>query len=691
MELNTTKSRLQADPVANELVTIIEVNAERLDLENCKIYYRFPLYRGEGRLEEAKLLIVSPWHGVLVVETTSASRGSFESELRDVDQNLDIIFGQLHGRLTRHRTLRRSKKELLFQLEPVIFAPRLSNLDNLDAFDAEIINDVASLAAFLSRIKSERISDRVLAEIASVIEGAKGIIVPQAREVPSDKQRTRAQLVNELEAEIANFDADQKHGYMEVIGGPQRIRGLAGSGKTVVLAMKAALTHLRHPDATIIYTYYTRSLHQHVRRLITRFYRQFDDRDPNWNKLRIMHAWGGASKPGVYSEACALCGTRPLTYSDVSGARSPFDAACEDLLTKAEIPEAFDYVFVDEGQDFPASFLRICLQLSKGKKLVYAYDELQNIFQTEVPSVELVFGQGFKLEEDIVLKKCYRNPREVLVSAHALGFGLYGERIVQMLENEAHWEDLGYVIEAGELSTGSHVRILRPDANSPSSISKNSTFEEIVSVEVLDSADKEVESVGRRIVADISKEGLRPEDVVAICVDDKFARAYFGALSNYLQRHGIDSNNIVGSASSGDVFYRDDAVTLSSIHRAKGNEGYSVYVMGVDALSRRAGIRSRNMIFTALTRAKAWVHVTGVGSSATKFQQELRMAAQHFPYLEFVYPDKDELQIMKRDLRDTPEERAEKTVEDLLEVIDVDDLAAIIEKRRKASKGKFRR
>ncbi len=84
---------------------------------------------------------------------------------------------------------------------------------------------------------------------------------------------------------------------MAVLDGPQRVRGLAGSGKTVVLAMKAALTHLRYPDAIILYTFYTKNLYQHIQRLITRFYRQFDDRDPNWSNLRIMHAWGGGSNP----------------------------------------------------------------------------------------------------------------------------------------------------------------------------------------------------------------------------------------------------------------------------------------------------------------------------------------------------------------------------------------------------------
>ena len=43
---------------------------------------------------------------------------------------------------------------------------------------------------------------------------------------------------------------------------------------------------------------------------------------------------------------------------------------------------------------------------------------------------------------DIILYKCYRNPKEILVISHAIGFGLYNNSIVQTLENKEHWEDL---------------------------------------------------------------------------------------------------------------------------------------------------------------------------------------------------------------------------------------------------------
>ncbi|HID20046.1 MAG TPA: hypothetical protein EYP28_03790 [Methanophagales archaeon] len=64
--------------------------------------------------------------------------------------------------------------------------------------------------------------------------------------------------------------------------------------------MKAARIHSEDPDAYILYTYWTKQLHDYVKRLITGFYREFADVDPDWTKVDIMHAWGGKNLSGVY-------------------------------------------------------------------------------------------------------------------------------------------------------------------------------------------------------------------------------------------------------------------------------------------------------------------------------------------------------------------------------------------------------
>src|SRR5262249_10778826 len=132
--------------------------------------------------------------------------------------------------------------------------------------------------------------------------------------------------------------------------------------------------------------------------------------------------------------------------------------------------------------------------LAKGerdsKNIVWAYDELQNILNINIRSPDELFGREadgkprISLERtarylppgatnDTVLSKCYRNQREVLVTAHALGFGIYSN-IVQLLESREHWQDVGYeVVSEGHFSVGNKVRILRAPENSPLSLNSN--------------------------------------------------------------------------------------------------------------------------------------------------------------------------------------------------------------------------
>jgi len=695
MKINATDERLKQDPSAWSFVqTLMAIEAD-LGLEDDCLYYKFPIYKDSEELASAQFVLVSKSYGVVIAETTDQSRGDVVASISAINENLDTLYGHIHGRFSKNKSLRISKRELKFPLESLIFAEgiRKGDAESLTnaLSDVTICEGRQSLAEFFRTIGEgfdDSLDSGLMRDICSVIEGSKGIVVPKVRKTEGLQQRNRANLVNQLEAEIAAFDREQKQGFMEVFEGPQRIRGLAGSGKTVVLAMKAALTHLRQPKAKILYTFYTRSLAQHVKKMITRFYRQFHDEDPNWDNLDIMHAWGGRGKPGVYYNTCVEHEVVPLTYSEASGSGNPFDYVCKEL-EKTKLRAIYDYVFVDEGQDFPPSFLRICKAIAVNQKFVYAYDELQNIFQADVPSAEAIFGEGFKLQEDIVLKKCYRNPLEILVTAHAVGFGLYGEKIVQMLEDERHWRDLGYEIQDGELVLGASVSIARPVENSPSSISSQQTAIEIIDFKLCSTSTEEIDLVVKLISRDLTLHGLKPEDILVLCADDKYARAYFSNLSAKLFANGIATNNISGSSASGDVFTVENSVTLSSIHRAKGNEGYSVYVLGADALYTRSSVRKRNMAFTALTRAKAWVFATGCGEPAQKFFEEISSARANLPYLRFEYPDEAGLAKIKHDLARSSERDVSEAVVELLEQIDPEELKRIIDKSASRGVRKF--
>jgi superfamily I DNA and RNA helicase len=689
METNFTAD-IAADAPAQRLYEMLQEGSRETGIDDAILYYQFPLYRDDelDGLAAAKLLLVSKNRGVWIFGSTYATDvGQVHSEVVRTEQ----VFSHLYARLLRSSRLRRTRTSINLPLHSVVFAPNCVPGHISGAEETTIIATQKHLHETLT-VETWSPAAESYEETLSILEGAKGLIRPQKRDAPPPGVVTKGILASQIEAEISRFDQQQKRAALRHVDGPQRIRGLAGSGKTVVLAMKTALLHLRYPEARILYTFWTKSLYQHVRRLITRFYRQYDDKDPDWTKVSVLHGWGGASAEGVYHSAALAFGARPLTFTEASRGSSanPFGYACDQLLATTAVKPLFDYVLMDEGQDYPVSFIRLCAQLAENERFVIAYDELQNIFQPEAPTAAAIFGvnsDGTPQKDfgvDTVLHKCYRNPREILVCAHALGFGIYGNRIVQMLEGADHWTDVGYVVREGEFVAGSMTVLERPAENSLTSISASQSIDEIVLGKAFATPPEEVSWVVQSIVADIHS-GLRPDDILVACVDDLNAKYYLSSIGDHLRTRAIEVNNVHFLSGTPD-FQREGCVTLSTVHKSKGNEAFAVYVVGIESLFPNPSPRKRNILFAAMTRAKGWLRLSGIAPLANHCISELAAAKSNFPMLSFVYPNESELQVMRRDLEEVASRKLkmERLLEEVAGDLSTEEIEEIL--RRNANR-----
>jgi superfamily I DNA and RNA helicase len=258
-----------------------------------------------------------------------------------------------------------------------------------------------------------------------------------------------------------------------------------------------------------------------------------------------------------------------------------------------------------------------------------------------------------------------------------------------MLQNKEHWEDLGYTVLEGTFTAGSHTVIERPAEYSLKTISQNYRANQMVEAKSFTSWEEETDYVAKQIREAID-DHLRPDDIMVAVVDDRQARFYLNSIAEKLSKLGIQSNNIHADPYGIKDFYKEGHVTLSTVHKAKGNEAFMVYVVGVDALfASYAGPRERNMLFSAMTRAKGWVKLTGVGPQAEVCKQEIEMALSKFPNLVFEYPSEQDLKIMKRDLEDKAAKKleAERALELAMDEMSPAEIANFI-KQRAIHKGK---
>jgi superfamily I DNA and RNA helicase len=345
--------------------------------------------------------------------------------------------------------------------------------------------------------------------------------------------------IKKIEAEIANLDQWQKKAALELPDGPQRIRGLAGSGKTIVLALKAAYLHTQFPEWNIAVTFYTRSLSQQIKELIRQFTYEYSGEEPDWDKLHIVHAWGTGTEDGIYSIAARSLNITPLNYTNARskyGRIDAFKGICNELLMHLDERNSpfFDAVLIDEAQDLPSSFFKIVYQLTKApKRITWAYDELQNLSEVAMPSLDEMFGRDSagnlniilenrpnEAQQDIILPVCYRNPPWLLSIAHALGFGLYRVNgMVQMFDELSLWENIGYQRIGGRLSYGSKVILKRKVESTPDYFTELLNPEESIAAYKFDSLKEQYKWVTEQILKNIKEDELDPDDIMVIFPD----------------------------------------------------------------------------------------------------------------------------------------------------------------------------
>lgn len=501
---------------------------------------------------------------------------------------------------------------------------------------------------------------------------------------------------------IKNMDEFQHRAANEFTKSPLRIRGIAGSGKTIVLAGRAAYLHSQYPDWNIAITFYSRALKQQLKTLINTFYRTYNPyREPNWEKINILHSWGESAshyghQEGLYSRAVKSLGAtfRNFTTAEAISRpnETPFDAACKELLTEeftGKYKPEYDVVLIDEAQDMPASFFKLVYNFTKindegNKCIIWAYDELQSLTNINMPDESDLFGKDEsgrslislvneeeKPRQKISLFVCYRNPMWILVVAHALGFGIYRRSVegisglVQMFDDLNTWENVGYECIEGELDFEQNV-VLRREANAtPEYFGQLLTPEESVQYKKFDTTDAQYDWVAEDTKKNIQEGKLKHEEILIVFLCQRTAwneRAVFGRV---LRKKGINSGYI-GREIDKDSFREPGKVTMTHIYRAKGNEAPMVYVLDADYCAGGTAER-RNMLFTAITRAKAWVRICGVGENMNIIAEEINACKENEYKLAFKIPSKADLEKIKRISQEAQDDIEQETLDRLMD------------------------
>lgn len=437
-----------------------------------------------------------------------------------------------------------------------------------------------------------------------------------------------------------------------------RIRGLAGSGKTIIMCKRLAHLHYRYPMMKLAYVFYTVSLKQTIKELFISYYKELSNGDlPNFDNVFILHGWGSATNPGFYSMFCKKIGIDPEPFERDDMTRNNLGSISDKAIKKCieSNISIFDHVFIDEAQDFSLPFFKLAIKsLTPTGGISYAYDELQTLSYSTMPKKDDIFGD--KECEDVDLSICYRTPKKILVAAHAFGMGIYRNQnqqsssLINIPEDKTIWKAIGYVSTPQFFKYGQDVVFHRGEPFSSSFVP-----DDPVEIMHFNNSSEQIEFLYKEITRLIKKEDVIPEDILIIDLSSNQFEMNYYDFRNYCVYHQNIGKNIESTRlfethllNSEERYYfkKSNSIPYTSVFRAKGNESNIVFVINSQNMSDIQSY-SRNKIFTAMTRAKFKVYLLGT-SDLLQFSEEYNRVKENNYMLKFTYPSRDELKQIKK-------------------------------------------
>ncbi|PZR06932.1 MAG: hypothetical protein DI536_29105 [Archangium gephyra] len=266
--------------------------------------------------------------------------------------------------------------------------------------------------------------------------------------------------------------------------------------------------------------------------MVRRFSYEFIGTEPDFKNIHIMPAWGSEREPGFYYLVADAAQAAPLNFQEAKnqfGRDHAFEGACGTLLKHVEgmthgvndIAQ-YDVILIDEAQDLPQPFFELAYFAARPpKRIVWGYDELQNLSAFSMVGPEKLFGShgdgepriqftgNSPQKQDVILPVCYRNTPWALTTAHALGFGIYRKSgLVQYFDDESLWTEIGYEHVPGATVNPRDLAIRRSAKSTPPFFRSLIQPDDAVTTARFANKDAQYEWIAAQIASNIADDEL---------------------------------------------------------------------------------------------------------------------------------------------------------------------------------------
>ena len=413
-----------------------------------------------------------------------------------------------------------------------------------------------------------------------------------------DKGGRSQSILEAVRRRIVQFDGDQtRFIYDDVPKKKVTIQGLAGTGKTELLFHRLVNLY-NQTDKKIVFTCNSKILANDIKKRLPKFFDQMkvSRREDIDERIKVMRSWGSQYEPksGLYSFICNFYGLDFISYSE-SGSEK-FDGVClsairqiEEKISNQEFTYCFDYILIDEAQDFSDSFFRLC-ELVASTQVIVASDIFQTIYERKSELVQT---------PDFTLNKVYRTDPKNFMFSQFLGFGLKEKPVIQWFDTDESWRASGYTFEKNEIDHTTVYEFSREPINRfndfreetvvPTELKYVEDTRKVLTqvIEIIDDLREKHEDIAPSDIGIVfiskSNDGYQLADNISTVIEQKYN---WGTQKIYENRYKSR---------------RKDKVFISNQNNVKGLEFSFLIGIVFDEITQ--DVESRNTIYMLMTRS----------------------------------------------------------------------------------------
>ncbi len=393
---------------------------------------------------------------------------------------------------------------------------------------------------------------------------------------------------------------------LELDGKPRLVRGVAGSGKSIVLCNWLARTAKRlqdQKDARIWAVYANRSLQRLLRESIESAWtglneeNLFDQSDFPWDKVSLLHVKD------------VLAGMLPSVQMSIESIGFDYDRAAEEFLNRQDVDELLprcSALFIDEAQDMGPATLRLLLSLveqaddddANSRSAHIFYDNAQNVYDTKTPKWS-EFGLDMR-GRSTIMRESFRSTSPITeLAVNVLS------RLSETSKRRDQQELLQLrLLEKTDRNGEDWLRVRYNQIDGPKPIYHR-----------FNNRSQEMASIAGHLKYLIQVDGISPTDIVII---------YNGRVRDVLQAKLAPALTEIGvelSFQKNCSFERQpNTLVATTPHSFKGYESEVVVIPCVDNYVAPGGKILENSLYVAMTRARSLLAIYGVnrGSRASR-------------------------------------------------------------------------